>query len=311
MMLSRSAERLYWLARYLERTENTARILSVYMSLMFDLPMGIEFSWRNLLTVFGANAVFFRHYEEANESNIMKFLLDDEKNPASLFSCLNFARENIRTSREHLPYEAWQFVNEMYLYTQKNGSSADHRHGRVLLLKDILRGCQRFTGFLSGAMSHDNAFGFIRLGRYLERADMTTRILDSGSVLFADERSDKMRQYENTLWMNVLKSESALLMYRKHRQHRIIASDVLDYLLNDPNFPRSVYHCIRQMEVCARNLPKANGMVGHLAALAESLKEIDCKEVMPSDLHKILDDIQLRLGTAHQQITANWFLTTN
>ena len=97
-MLSRSAERLYWLARYLERTENTARLLSVYMNLMFDMPMDVEVTWRHLLTIFGAEDVFYELYDTPNEQNTMRFLLADTHNPGSLFSSLNVARENIRTS---------------------------------------------------------------------------------------------------------------------------------------------------------------------------------------------------------------------
>lgn len=307
-MLSRSAERLYWLARYLERTENTARLLSVYMNLMFDMPMDVEISWRNLLTIFGAEEKFFQLYEIPNEQNTMRFLLTDTANPGSLFSSLNFAREDIRTSRELMPDEAWQQVNEMYLFAKGNVDSAANRRGRVLILNEIMRGCQRFTGFLSGAMSHNDALRFIRLGRSIERADMTTRILDIASVLLADDRSDKMRQYENALWMNVLKSLSALLMYRKHRRHRINSGDVLDYLLKDPDFPRSVGHCVNEVEACIKRLPKSEGLTDNLKTLASSLMATDIHRITPVQLHEILDGIQVRLGVTHNQIASTWFL---
>lgn len=310
-MLSRSAERLYWLARYLERTENTARLLSVYMNLMFDLPMDVEVSWRNLLTIFGAEEVFYQRNEIPNEQNTMCFLLTDTTNPGSLFSSLNFAREGIRTSREMMPDEAWEQVNEMYLFAKDNVDSANYRRGRVLLLKEIMCGCQRFTGFLSGAMSHDDSFRLIRLGRNIERADMTTRILDIGSVLLADDRSDLLRQYENTLWMNVLKSLSALLMYRKHRRHRINSGDVLDYLLNDINFPRSVVHCINEVETCIQHLPKAEGFTDNLSTLAATLLATDAHQITPGQLHDLLDYVQVRLGVTHNQIASSWFLAAH
>lgn len=307
-MLSRSAERLYWLARYLERTENTARLLSVYMNLMFDLPKDVEMSWRNLLTIFGAEKAFFQLYEIPNEQNTMRFLLTDTANPGSLFSSLNSAREDIRTSRELMPDEAWQQVNEMYLFAKDNVDSATNRRGRVLILNEIMQGCQRFTGFLSGAMSHDDALRFIRLGRSIERADMTTRMLDIASVLLAEDRSDKTRQYENTLWMNVLKSLSALLMYRKHRRHRINSGDVLDYLLKDPNFPRSVRYCINEVETYIKRLPRSDGLTDNLTALAASLMAADIHRITPMQLHELLDDIQAKLGVTHKQIATTWFL---
>jgi uncharacterized alpha-E superfamily protein len=307
-MLSRSAERLYWLAKYLERTENTARILGVYTNLLFDLPKEIELSWPTLLTVFDANETFSHSYTEQNEQNILRFLLSDTDNPSSLFSSLNYARENIRTSREHLPYEAWQLVNEMFLYVKKNVGSANNRRGRVLIFKEIMRGCQRFSGFLSGAMSHDAAYVFIRMGRNLERADMTTRILDISSVLLADDLSDKVKQYENTLWLNVLKSLSAVLMYRKHCYYRINSADVLDYLLNDMRFPRSVNHCITEVEKCMTMLPRSDQSVIDLKALSDFLMTHDYSKIDHEQLHHLLDHIQLRLGLTHNQIANTWFL---
>lgn len=308
-MLSRSAERLYWLARYLERTENTARLLSVYMNLMFDLPMGVEVKWRHLLNICGAEDDFFQICKNPSEQNTMRFLLTESGNPGSLFSSLSSARENIRTTRDLMPDEAWQQVNEMYLFAEDNVDSATNRRGRVLILNEITRGCQRFTGFLAGAMSQNETFRFIRLGQNIERADMTTRILDIGSVLLADDRSDTMRQYENTLWMYVLKSLNALLMYRKHRRHRINSGDVLDYLLKDPNLPRSVGHCINEVEACIKLLPRSAGLTDSLTALAASLMVTDIHRVTPVQLHALLDDIQVRLGVIHNQIAATWFLS--
>lgn len=307
-MLSRSAGRLYWLGRYLERTENTARLLSVYMSLMFDLPMSVEISWRNLLTIFGAAENFFLNYEVANEQNTMQFLLTDSANPGSLVSSLSNARENIRTSRDLMPDEAWQQVNEMCLYIRGKSDTAKHRRGRVILLNEIMRGCQRFTGLLAGAMSQDDAYRFIKLGRNIERADMTTRILDIGPILLAEDRSEKLRQYENTLWMNVLKSLSALLMYRKHRRHRINSGDVLDYLMRDPIFPRSVGHCISEVAICFKFLPRSEGLSGHLGELSALLDNTDFYQISPMGLHELLDHIQVKLGATHNQIAATWFL---
>ncbi|MGR8942474.1 MAG: alpha-E domain-containing protein [Gammaproteobacteria bacterium] len=308
-MLSRSAERLYWLARYLERTENTARLLSVYMNLMFDLPMGVEMSWRHLLNICGAEEAFFKLYKNPNEQNTMRFLLTETGNPGSLFSSLSFARENIRTSRDLMPDEAWQQVNEMYLFAKNNLDSVSQRRGRVLLLQEIMDGCQRFTGFLSGSMSHDDAFRLIRLGRNIERADMTTRILDIGSVLLADNRSESMREYESSLWINVLKSLSALLMYRKHRRHRINSGDVLDYLLKDQNFPRAVSHCIDEVQACIDRLPQSEGLMGNLKELQAFLNDVDVQRATPTQLHHLLDSVQARLAITHNQIASAWFLS--
>lgn len=306
-MLSRSAERLYWLARYLERAENTARLISVYMNLLYDLPIGVEMDWRNLLNICGAEEAFFERHKNASEHNVTKFLLTESGNPGSLFSSLHNARENIRTSRDLMPDEAWEQVNEMYLFINNNLESAANRRSRGLLLLEIMAGCQRFTGFLTGAMSHDDAYRFIRLGRNIERADMTTRILDIGSLLLSENRSEKMRAYENTLWIHVLKSLSALLMYRKHVRSRVNSGDVFDYLLKDRSFPRSVGHCIEELADCIQKLPFSEGLTDNLSLLENDVQSIETRQLNPGQLHEFLDTIQSRLGIAHDQIVATWF----
>ncbi|MGR8933575.1 MAG: alpha-E domain-containing protein [Gammaproteobacteria bacterium] len=307
-MLSRSAERLYWLARYLERAENTARLISVYMNLLYDLPVGVEMGWRNLLNICGAEETFFQRHKTANEQNVTKFLLTESSNPGAIFSSLTYARENIRTSRDLMPDEAWEQVNEMHLFINNNLESTANRRSRGLLLLEIMDGCQRFTGFLAGAMSHDHAYRFILLGRNIERADMTTRILDTGSLLLAENRSDKMREYENTLWVHVLKSLSALLMYRRHVRSRVKSGDVITYLLKDAHFPRSVRHCIEEIAGSIKKLPHSEGLIDNLTALEDYLMSIETKRITPAQLHELLDSIQSRLGVTHNQIAATWFL---
>lgn len=306
-MLSRSAERLYWLARYLERTENTARLVSVYMNLLFDLPMGVEIGWRNLLNICGAEEAFFQRFRTPDEHHTVHFLLTDTENPASLFSSLSYARENIRTSRDLMPDEAWQQVNEMYLYAKNHLDGVASRRGRVLFLQEMLQGCQRFTGFLSGAMSHDAPYRFIRLGRNIERADMTTRILDIGSILLDESRSDTLRQYESALWINVLKSLSALLMYRKHIRSHVKGTEVLDYLLKDRNFPRSVRHCLYVAGESIDGFVACDALRAKLAALDDYLLAVDTRRLDPQQLHHLLDAIQSELAEIHRQIAATWF----
>jgi uncharacterized alpha-E superfamily protein len=307
-MLSRSAERLYWLARYLERTENTARLVSVYMNLMLDLPIGLDISWDNLLNICGMEAAFFQRYKNATEQNTMRFLLAETTNPGSLFSSISFARENMRTTRDLMPDEAWHHVNEMYLFAKGNLDSISQRRGRVLLLQEIMNGCQRFTGFLSGAMSHNDALRFIRIGRNVERTDMTTRILDIASVLLAgNDDGEKMREIEIALWIHVLKSLSALLMYRKHCRHRIEGNAVLEYLLQDKNFPRSVWHCLDEVEKAVTPLPNSAALYENLTQMQNLVTDIDIKATTPNQLHIFLDDIQASIGNAHFQIAATWF----
>ncbi|NOT85755.1 MAG: alpha-E domain-containing protein [Methylococcaceae bacterium] len=307
-MLSRSAERLYWLARYLERTENIARLVSVHMNLLMDLPKGVEMNWVQLIQINAAEQEFYDKYTSANERTITRFLLADRTYSGSLFSSLIAARENIRTSRDLLPDEAWEQVNEMYLYAKNHLDSIANRHSRVLFLNEILKGCQRFTGLLSGYMSHHHPYRFIGLGKYLERADMTTRILDLASLLLSESRSIELRQYETILWMTILKSLNALLMYRQQVRSRINGDDVLNFLLLDNNLPRAVGCCISEIFNCIIKLPNHDGLPEKLLELKQTVEAIDTQQTTQLQLRVILDSLQNKFGGLHQQIAENWFL---
>lgn len=309
-MLSRSAERLYWLARYLERTENIARLVSVHMNLLLDLPKGVEMGWRQLILINASEQEFYEKNNVANERNITRFLLADASYSGSLFSSLSAARENIRTSRELLPDEAWEQVNEMYLFAKNNLETVANRRHRVIFLNEILKGCQRFTGLLSGYMSHNHPYRFIRLGRNIERADMTSRILDLASLLLSESRSDEMRQYETILWMNILKSLNALLIYRQQMRSRVKGDDVLNFLLLDINLPRSVGCCIAEMFDCISKLPNNDELLPKLIELETYVQAIDTRQTTQEQLRGILDGLQNKLGALHAQIADNWFLRT-
>lgn len=307
-MLSRSAERLYWLARYLERTESIARLVSVHMNLLMDLPKDVEMGWLQLVRINGAEQEFYEKYAVANEGNIARFLLADTSHASSLFSSLIAARENIRTSRDLLPDEAWEQVNEMYLYAKNHLEAIASRRNRVLFLNEILKGCQRFTGLLSGYMSHNNPYLFIGLGRYLERADMTTRILDLASLLLSESRSHELRQYETILWMTILKSLNALLMYRQYVRSRVNGDDVLNFLLVNENLPRAVGCCIRELSGCITKLPNHGRLPEELNDLKNYVQSIDTRQTTQLELREILDDLQNKFSALHGQIAVNWFL---
>ncbi len=307
-MLSRSADRLYWLARYLERTENIARLVSVHMNLLMDLPNGVEMGWRQLIRINASEPQFHERYKVANEHNITRFLLIDETYPGSLFSSLSAARENIRTSRDLLPDEAWEQVNEMYLFVKNNKDSVYNRSNRVALLNEILKGCQRFTGLLSGYMSHNHPYRFIRLGKNIERADMTSRILDLASLLLAESRSSEMRQYETILWVNILKALNAQLMYRQHVRNSVNGDDVLNFLLLNTNLPRSVGCCLSEIAGCINALPNSDSLPEELAKLEAYVQAIDTRHTTQAQLREILDALQNKLGELHDRITDNWFM---
>ena len=211
------------MARYLERAEDTARLINATTMMLIDMPRGASFGWEALLTVAGLDELFNTHYEEATETAVMSFLIQDECNPSSIFACISMARENTRSFREVLPRESWEWVNELYLYARTHLTKALDRRKRFEVLTEIIRRRQAVVGLLSGTMSRDEAFQFLRIGRNIERADMTTRTLD---VSYALNLPREDSQYYDLIWMSTLNALSAYQMYRKDIKLGVHCADV-------------------------------------------------------------------------------------
>ncbi|MDE0286407.1 MAG: alpha-E domain-containing protein, partial [Gammaproteobacteria bacterium] len=181
-MLSRVAEQLYWFGRHVERAENTARLVNVNANLIMDLPRPFKRIWANMIGITGSDDLFYGFYGKADEKSVLRFMLTDEDNPSSMARCVRMARENARSSREILPVEAWETINEFYLYVKNNPASGMRPGARHKYLNSVIRYSRQITGMLFSGMSHGSAYSFVRIGRNLERADMSTRIIDVGCV---------------------------------------------------------------------------------------------------------------------------------
>ncbi len=307
-MLSRVAERLYWMARYIERAENTARMTMAFNTLALDMPRTVELSWRGLvLAATGADAIFDEHYQREDERNCVKFLIADSYNPGSILSSLRAARENMRTTRDLVPSEAWEIANELYLFARDNADAGLTKRGRFDYLTSVVRRCQMLTGLLAGCMSHDAAYDFIRLGRNLERADMTSRQIDVGAIRLLARRDDP-EPYEGLLWISVLRSQSAFQMYRQHVRRRINGVDVVRFLLQDVPFPRAVAHALSRAEAAIECLPR-NGIPLRLVIQARRhVLDADVDGLVRDEgLHGFIDQMQREIAGIHNAIAATWF----
>ena len=177
-MLSRAANSIYWMSRYLERAENVARFVAVNVHLMLDMGLApSNAQWKPLVTTSGDDADFAKRYKEPNEKNVIQFLTFDAKNPNSIFSCVCSARENARTVREVISTEMWEQLNALYHMVQKHS-----RKRRIDNLQEfytqIRTASHLISGLFENTMSHGEGWHFARMGRMLERADKTARILD-------------------------------------------------------------------------------------------------------------------------------------
>jgi len=299
-MLSRVAERIYWMSRYLERVENTARLVGVYSELLLDLPEEAGLDWSLVLEILGAEATS-QAYPDVDE---FEFLVSHPGNPCSLLSSLAMARENARTTRELLPTEAWQTINELHLYARERLRELVRGQG-ARVPAEIVSQCHQITGILHGTMSHGAAYQFVRLGRSLERADMTTRMIDVAAAIMMAGR-EELRHYGNGIWRAVLRALSAFQMYRQYVRRRITGEDVVGFLLLDQQFPRSVMFCVDQMEQAATPLPRCEAARAAVGQLRKSLERVDLESATHEAIHENIDELQLELGKLHAVIFETW-----
>jgi uncharacterized alpha-E superfamily protein len=307
LMLSKVAERLYWIARHLERVENTARLVSVYDSLLFDLPGEFDISWYNLVTLNSAEALFEERYKNRDERNVVKFLLADDTNPSSMLSALKMTRENIRTTRDVLPQESWEMVNELYIYANKNIQQGINRSARHEFLNNMIKGCQQINGLLTGTMSRDASWQFLRLGRNLERADMMTRLLDAGAAAQLEGEVETDMHISQVVWGNVLRSSSAELSYRRTMRSAVHEKDVAEFLLEDPDFPRSFRFCVDSMLNGVKNLPNNTDAKKAISTMLDVEFKLDSDKRLGFEFREYLNQQQVNIGSLHQVINTTWF----
>ncbi|MEE4659193.1 MAG: alpha-E domain-containing protein [Halieaceae bacterium] len=305
-MLSRVAERAYWLARYLERAEDTARLILVRHNVILDLPKALQPEWELLLDVLSSREEFTRRSGTASERKILGHVFADRDNPSSILSSLTFARENMRTSREVLPSETWERVNSLYLSVARRANKGLPRASRHTVLNNTIHACQQIAGMLSGSMSQDEAYHFIKLGRCLERADMTTRIIDVASAGLGNSTED-LDMYQSVMWVSVLQSLSAYQMYRLNVRHNVRSGDVQEFLLRNKLFPRAVMHCLLQLEDSVSYLPRGEAALKAVRSVKRKLGRTRCDELDNEALHLFLDDIQKGIQRIHTAIQETWF----
>ncbi|HOP16422.1 MAG: alpha-E domain-containing protein [Chromatiaceae bacterium] len=306
-MLSRVAENIYWLARYVERAENTARLIRVNSHLVLDTPSGIAPGWEPLVDITGLRLQFETVEREPNERNIVRFLIGDAHNHGSILSSLAAARENCRTVREVLPRSSWEKLNELYLFAKENVQSGLTKSGRDDFLDGIISGSQQLVGLLGSVMYRDEAWHFSRIGRNLERADMTTRIIDVRSTdLFPDDMLES-RSLDTLQWISVLRSMSGYQTYRRHVAIRVSRADVLDFLFHNPLFPRSFLHCISAVDDGIGKLENSGPALRGIRALKLKLRRVNVAELSQAQLHDFIDVLQLGIIDLHNSLAATYF----
>ena len=316
-MLSRVAERLFWTTRYIERAENIARFLEVNQNLVLDAKRPSDRSrWQPLIDTTGDAAEFADRYGECSAASVKQFLIFDREYLNSIVTCLSAARENARQIRETISQPMWEEINTFYLYMRQIAENDDLRRKALEspteTLKDVRRHSHTLHGMTNATMSHDEAFHVARLGRLLERAEKTSRILDVRfGQIEQDGSSSPVR--DTTELTALLKSASALHMYR--RAHgSITLRGVSEFLLRNKSFPRSIRSCLTEAD---RSLHEVSGTHKNdygsqseqlLGQLRSDLEFTDPDTFFGDSRHEAIDRFQTRLNEIGQAIGRDLFM---
>jgi len=254
-MLSRTADHLFWMARYMERAENTARMLDVnyQTSLLPQSADMAEQGWRGLLSISELTWGFSQKYQEVTARNVMDFMVRDETNPSSIVSCLRAARENARAVRGALTTEVWETQNQTWLEFNRVLKQGDFERDPGALFEWVKVRSHQSRGVTVGTMLMDEALYFLRIGTFLERADNTARLLDvkfqalGGGDYFGPGAAKEGQEVDFYHWSAILRSVSGFEIYRKVYRNVIRPERVADLLILRPDMPRSLAACMQEV----------------------------------------------------------------
>ena len=258
-MLSRVAQRMYWLGRHVERAENTARILDVNHRMSLELAYFSDLDvWSPMLAITRSKQCFETLYNDISEKNIYEFFLLSTENPNSVLSCIAKCREEARVMRERISEEMWEHLNRVYLEIQSitlqnvMGLKSSTFHLRIKMF------CNAFHGLADNTMVHDQSWEFLLLGRLIERALMTSRILEIKYHLLLPDVNEVGKPLDLHQWQALLRSASAFEAYRHLYKAKIVPAQVIRLLLLNPHFPRSVHYCMRGIHAALCGIGASN-----------------------------------------------------
>jgi uncharacterized alpha-E superfamily protein len=306
LTLSSTAERAYWLGRYLERAEATARLISVHTNLLMDLPRRLPLGWRPLVEITGNLELFQELFDEASERSICRYLINDARHPGSLLNSLSWARENARTLRGIIPKQTFEYVNELHLQARDKLTEPLSRSRRADGLSTIAEYVQRIDGFMSANMMHDAHWRFLRIGQFLERADMTTRVIDVATGDFWQQDLE-LEVFADIQWRSVLRSLYAHHSYNTSVGEPISQGPVIDFLLNNRALPRAVAYGLHSLRNNLRGLPRHEIPLRAVNRLLRELSQTAVASLSGPELSAAMDRCQIGFSEIHDALRNTYF----
>jgi uncharacterized alpha-E superfamily protein len=309
-LLARYAECIFWLARSVERAENLARILEVNET--FSRDRSGSHNWLSIVQLNTDEKAFFAKHPQASAENVIHFYLTDADNRSSIVSALTNARENARTLRPLVSTEMWVQLNVTYNRAIAVDPDELMPGNLSQLLTEIKEACQTFTGITEGTFYRDQASYFYLLGRYIERADQTTRLLDNKYYILT-KAAGSSAPIEVGQWHAVLRSASGYHAFRRIHSSDLTPARVAEFLLFNPAFPRSVHLCLREIQNALSELKSryslrgGNDVAEGLDQLRTILAARSIEEVIAGGLHEFIDFIQRYLIAITNRLSAAFF----
>jgi len=311
VLLARNAECIFWLARYVERAENLARILDVNATFARDRRGGRD--WLPVLQLNADQERFSAAHRAATAEAVLRFYVTDRANPTSIVSAIGMARENARTLRPVISSEMWAQLNIFHKWLGALDGAAVAPGAVTRLLGRIKEACQTHTGVTDGTLHRDQASYFYRLGRHIERADQTTRLLDIKYHLLLPSPADVGSPVDLVQWDALLRSAAAHHAYLRVVRGGVTPAGVAGFLLLHPRFPRSVAFCVAEADrlldvLRARHaLPGGDRAAAELGRLRSDLGALLIGEVLAGGLHEFLDNVQRRLVVVTRDLSGAFF----
>ncbi len=315
-MLSRVADAMYWMTRYVERAENYARFMDVSFNLTLELPHHISDQWQPLVVTTGDWDLYQLMNKTIDKQKVIYFLGFDPKNPNSIYNCIINARENARSIRPEITKELWEQINYMF-YFVKNGLQKKvwQKKDPRAFFEEIKKGSQLFWGIIDATISRTEGWHFGRIGKLLERADKTSRILDVKYHMLLPSPTDVGTPVDIIQWAALLKSVSAYDMYRK-KNGKLTPARIASFLILDKEFPRSMLRCISHASLSLKMISGsgygyANAAEKEIGILESQLEYADIHDIIASGLHEYLDALQIKLNNIHSAIFESFFSMEN
>jgi uncharacterized alpha-E superfamily protein len=319
-MLSRVADSLYWMSRYIERAENNARIADVNLQMLLDLTNQQESDpqqqWDPIISSLEENELFASLYDKPDGKAVIDFVSLQKKNPNSIQSCLTLARENARTTSEQVSSEMWEQINRLYLFVKSDAAKKLVRTSPYEFFKRIILGSHLFQGITDATMTHGEGWDFIRIGRLLERADCTSRILDVKYHILLPSGEKVGGNVDTIQWMSVLKSCSALEAYRKVYVGQVAPWKVAEFVITHSAFPRSIRFSVDCFDAALHHISGSNetNYANEAERLSGRLRsELDYAaigDIFKFGLHEYLEQIQDRLAEISHALHATYCTNT-